>query len=553
MSFLLLQQPGLARNNGGRGEDFRIYLIDSIMPTRVTLRVKRSSPIVHERHPPIAKKQRTTHIPGIHNNVTDGSSPCDKSAGSESALCQTSYDPHILHKTSTRTSNQITSQVATADHGEISSFNSSIETSLKNESPPFTNGCTELPCEEELKYDDMAQNSQNSTGHGRAAIPLVLNKKQNKKIPSWDERFKELVDFKKINGHANAPTNTGPFGAWISNQRTHYRLLQEGKDSSLTIDRCEKLESIGFEFNYRATFFSSWNQRFQELVDFKKINGHTNKVNGHTNVPICSGQLGTWISNQRTHHRCLKEGKHSPLTIDRCEKLERIGFEFNYWAAKFSSWDQRFQELVDYKKINGHTIVPTRSGQLGTWISNQRTQYTLLQEGKDSLLTIEKCEKLESIGFEFKCRATYSAWNQRFQDLVDYKKINGHTNVPTHSGRLGSWITKQRTHYRYIKEGKDSPLTIDNREKLESIGFEFKCRPTCSPWNQRFQELVDFKKINGHTNVRTHSGPLGRWVGCQRRNYHLLKEGKHSPLTTDKSKKLESIGFDFRIGLVFIT
>jgi len=96
------------------------------------LRVKRSSPLVHERHP-IAKKQRTTHIPGIHNNITDGSAACVNSAGSESALCQPSYDPHILHKTSTRTSNQITSQAASADHGEISSINSSIETSLEQQ------------------------------------------------------------------------------------------------------------------------------------------------------------------------------------------------------------------------------------------------------------------------------------------------------------------------------------------------------------------------------------------------------------------------------------
>eukprot|EP00978_Attheya_sp_CCMP212_P033701 scaffold137334_cov51-Attheya_sp.AAC.3 len=228
------------------------------MPIRVKLRVKRSSPLVHERHP-IAKKQRTTHIAGIHN-ITDGSAACDNSAGSESALCQPSYDPYPLHKTSTRTSNQITSQVATADHDEIFSFNSSIETSLDilsnqdSESPPLNNGFTELPCEEELKYEDMAQNS----------VPLVLNKKQY-----WDKRFKELVDFKKINGHANVPSNSGQLGGWVSNQRKQYRLLQNGKDSRLTIDKREKLESIGFEFKCRHTT-STWSQRFQELVDLKK-------------------------------------------------------------------------------------------------------------------------------------------------------------------------------------------------------------------------------------------------------------------------------------------
>jgi len=103
-------------------------------------------------------------------------------------------------------------------------------------------------------------------------------------------------------------------------------------------------------------------------------------------------------------------------------------------------------------------------------------RYGLLKEGKDSPLTIDECEKLESIGFEFKCQSIDSPWDQHFQELVHYKKINGHTNVHTGSGPLGRWIAKQRVHYQYLKEGKDSLLTIDKCEKLNSIGFEFNRR-----------------------------------------------------------------------------
>eukprot|EP00978_Attheya_sp_CCMP212_P005874 scaffold13097_cov24-Attheya_sp.AAC.1 len=34
---------------------------------------------------------------------------------------------------------------------------------------------------------------------------------------------------------------------------------------------------------------------------------------------------------------------------------------------KRPSWDDSSQELVDFKAINGHMNVPTKSGQLGTW------------------------------------------------------------------------------------------------------------------------------------------------------------------------------------------
>eukprot|EP00978_Attheya_sp_CCMP212_P018679 scaffold51595_cov58-Attheya_sp.AAC.1 len=235
--------------------------------------------------------------------------------------------------------------------------------------------------------------AQNSTGHGRAAIPLVLNKIQKKRFPSWDERFKELVDFKKINGHSNVSYRTAPLGRWVSDQRRHYRSMKKGKHSPFTIDKREKLERIGFEFNCRAPLLS-WNQSFQELVDYKKINGHTN-------VPTCSGQLGGWVSYQRRGSRSLKEGNDSSLTIYKREKLESIGFEFKKRATFFLSWDKHFQELMHFKKMNGHANVPTRAGALGRWIGYQRKQYGLLKEGKDSLLTIDNCEKLESIGFEF--------------------------------------------------------------------------------------------------------------------------------------------------------
>jgi hypothetical protein len=239
-----------------------------------------------------------------------------------------------------------------------------------------------------------------STAHGPEAIPFGLNKKQKRTDRSWDEQFQELVDYKKNNGHTNVSARSGPIGKWVSHQRAQYRLFTEGQDSSLTNEKCEKLESIGFVFKLRPTGTRTpcWNERFQELVDFKKINGHTN-------VPKRSGPLGAWVHKQRPQYRLLKEGKYSTLTNDKCEKLESIGFVFK-GGPTVTPWDERFKELVDFKKSNGHMNVPQRSGTLGLWVTTQRTQYRLFKEEKHSVLTNEKCEKLESIGFVFKLQPT---------------------------------------------------------------------------------------------------------------------------------------------------
>eukprot|EP00978_Attheya_sp_CCMP212_P003347 scaffold6907_cov51-Attheya_sp.AAC.2 len=134
-----------------------------------------------------------------------------------------------------------------------------------------------------------------------------------------------------------------------------------------------------------------------------------------------------------------------------------------------------------------------------------------------------------------------------FKELVDFKKINGHTIVHQKSGPLGNWVNHQRNAFRQLKEGKALPLTSERREQLESIGFVFLCPPNGLPWGQRFQELVDFKKINGHTHVPRRSGPLGSWVDNQRKAFRRLKQGKVSPLTNERRDKLESIGFSFEI------
>ena len=64
----------------------------------------------------------------------------------------------------------------------------------------------------------------------------------------------------------------------------------------------------------------------------------------------------------------------------------------------------------------------------------------------------------------------------------------------------------------------------------------------------RFDELVEFKKANGHCNVPTSYKKVNRslsiWVQGMRRKYKLYKEeGQHSQMTEERIAKLESIGF----------
>jgi hypothetical protein len=59
-------------------------------------------------------------------------------------------------------------------------------------------------------------------------------------------------------------------------------------------------------------------------------------------------------------------------------------------------------------------------------------------------------------------------WNRFFMELIEYKEKNGHCNITTRNGSLGTWISYQRVLFRSKK------LMTDRHEKLVGIGFIFE-------------------------------------------------------------------------------
>lgn len=65
----------------------------------------------------------------------------------------------------------------------------------------------------------------------------------------WELRFIELLHFVAINGHAQVPTKWKQhrkISNWVSTQRREYKNLKTGRSSSLTKERIQLLQSIGF-------------------------------------------------------------------------------------------------------------------------------------------------------------------------------------------------------------------------------------------------------------------------------------------------------------------
>jgi hypothetical protein len=205
-----------------------------------------------------------------------------------------------------------------------------------------------------------------------------------------------------------------------------------------------------------------------------------------------------------------------------------------YESKHDEKWNRFFMELVEYKETNGDCNIPTRNGSLGGWIDRQRTSFI------SKKLKADRYEKLMGIGFVFenaKVATDNEKWNNCFMELVKYKEMNGHCNVPTRNVSFGKWIYTQRVLFRSEK------LKTDRHEKLVGIGFTFEDARFAmedEKWNRCFMKLVEYKEKNGHCNIPTKkNGSLGRWIKYQRELFRSEK------LMADRYEKLVGIGFIF--------
>ena len=281
----------------------------------------------------------------------------------------------------------------------------------------------------------------------------------------WWKRFGELEEYKRRHGDCNVSTQhkeNPQLGIWVFNQRARYH---QNKTSA---ERIEALNSIGFQWRLRER--PEWDERLDELVSYKQTHGNTLvPSNARKDATNKYHGLAHWVHQQRTQYRFLQEGKHSHLTTDRIEMLDSIGF---VWDAQNAAWEEIFAELQEFKANHGHTDVPKtwENKELYNWAVTQRKFYKYFQTGKPTLITKERIEQLDEIGFEWRSKNTYN-WMIRFGELRDFYKKHGLGPVPNTEKTLFLWARTQTIEYdKYINEEKTN-MDEGRIKALESIGF----------------------------------------------------------------------------------
>eukprot|EP00934_Nitzschia_sp_Nitz4_P001966 Nitzschia sp. Nitz4//scaffold107_size73032//27795//30897//NITZ4_005759-RA/size73032-augustus-gene-0.100-mRNA-1//-1//CDS//3329532590//1966//frame0 len=420
----------------------------------------------------------------------------------------------------------------------------------------------------------------------------------------WDEMFRQLMAYKEAYGDCLVPSRYEAnlkLGKWVETQRYEYTKLQRTKgakttepedvvengeaprpmNARLTAERLNRLESIGFEWKVKNKmkryYDKQWDAMFQRLLDFKEKYGHANVPKRFPD----DLKLGTWVHTQRIQYRKLgpnANGKESPppsflegelasipadqvqsfrLTDERRKRLEDIGFCWSAREEKSSiesqdgsipsrhrmtrnsyddQWDVMFSLLEQYKREHGDCLVPKRYAQntkLGTWVDTQRVQYKKLQK-KIAELQHKKGDKPNPSNI---------------------------SPVPSEDMSTNSETVDDRSPL----VGR---LTQDRISRLQNLGFVWSLR---DDWAKHYEELKQFKHMNGHCNVPARFAEnrrLGIWVSAQRQQYKILqqqnkemamdpeegastatdaKARRSAPLTQERVDLLNAIGFTWTI------
>jgi hypothetical protein len=265
--------------------------------------------------------------------------------------------------------------------------------------------------------------------------------------------------------------------------------------------------------------------------------------------------LGRWVDKQRCHY------KSNYISKERIQKLNEISF---VWEPQEVLWSERYDELLEYIKEHGNSLVPQEyedNTSLGYWVQKQRTLY------KTNSLSDERIQKLNEVGFVWS--VLDAQWLERLQELKKYRSDHGDTLVPR-SHPLGDWVWWQRLAYKSFiakkKLGDNHQNNSDmseveritnissgmNEERIQLLEAEdFIWDPKEFAWQLKFEELSEWIAINGHGAIRIrkkNKGPLEMWAARQRKMYKKHLSGEKTTLTKERIEKLQSIGFVFEIG-----
>ncbi|KAL9190124.1 hypothetical protein ACHAXT_007335 [Thalassiosira profunda] len=343
--------------------------------------------------------------------------------------------------------------------------------------------------------------SKRKPGRPRKHPPAAAAPRKNHE-DRWREHIEGLRAFKAVHGHVNVSrVQDARLGKFVNSQREYYRKLIEGKPSSLTPERIDDLEELGFVWIVRQKEFA---KNLAKLSEGDKPTTSTLKV------------LAKAASEKKEEKRLSKDD------------LSWSGYLEKLRAFKAQSGHLRVPFADNRPRKNPHprAAADDETIQLGKWVKRQRRAHS---QGK---LSQERVEALEEIGFSFKPG-----------NATKEEKIEIQLGLLDNLRKRRELTNAQVADLDYLyEEWKARANERAPKPVHAKAGGKFSAK-----WQMSYDQLKEFQAQNGHTRVPQAQKQLGKWVDYQRQCYWKKQKGEKVALTDERIHQLEAIGFEWRI------
>jgi superfamily II DNA or RNA helicase len=197
----------------------------------------------------------------------------------------------------------------------------------------------------------------------------------------WEEGLDHLKEYIEVNHHSRVPQRYKTkskfnLGTWIGSRRAKY------KKGKLSEEQIKVLESLP-EWTWDP-YETDWLEGFEHLQEYIEVNHHSRVPQRYKTKSKFN--LGSWVGSRRKNY------KNGILSEEQIKVLESLpGWT---WDLLETNWLEGFEHLKKYAQEVGHSRVPdkykTKAGyNLGTWVSNRRTDYKADRISEDRIKSLE--------------------------------------------------------------------------------------------------------------------------------------------------------------------
>jgi len=353
-------------------------------------------------------------------------------------------------------------------------------------------------------------------------------KTMGKIFKSFDDRINELKAFKFQYGHCRVPSKfeaNPSMAAWCANLKQSYRLVQEGKKPILKLnqEKINVLEDIGFEWKHHGRLskenilgtkvFPSSSSTQDNLdrvsspeLSIKKNTSPRIKPISSTKNDLVNGERESVTNNSSTFKDEESSGNETRVQMQESmtngkiimssdSKESTVLTKNQRRKVKSKRFYERIEELKVFKSQNGHCRVSRNCStnySLGSWCHSMRVSYRATKKqgiNETPILAQEQINALDELGFDWSLKEPrqMKSFDERLEDLKEFKQNFGHTRVPTgyeKNPSLAYWCNNVKNAYKMKNTGKKQYIAL-NQERikaLEQIGFEFgkRTRSACN-------------------------------------------------------------------------